>query len=75
MTPQELALIKKHLQRFKVGQEFGVKELLDIDWGNVGSKQEFGRRFKEAVNNGTIPDIKWVRLENSPRHDRYQRVR
>lgn len=74
MTTQELALILKHLQRYVVGQEFGVKELLDVDWPSIPKKQGFGQRFKKAVQNGAIPNVVWVRLENSPRHDRYRKV-
>jgi len=71
------ALITQKVSAMSSGQEAGVKSIFGTDWDTIGSsgeKKEFGKQFKEAVDNGTITDLEWLRIENTGRYDVYRKI-
>jgi hypothetical protein len=72
-----LQLVAKKINKFEVGRNFELKELIgDDDWqsfGDHGNKNRAGRRFKSLVDSGQIKTIKFVCTKQN-NHALYIRV-
>ena len=71
------ALIERKIEALNSGQQCGLKEMFGVDWDTIGSpgeRKDFGRLFKQAVQNGSIKGVSWVRIENSGRFDVYEKL-
>jgi hypothetical protein len=66
--------VQAKINALPIGQEFDVKTLMGSDWNGVRGKQSFGREFKESVRNGSLQNVRHVRLDNSPRRDVYIKI-
>ena len=65
-------LIERKVEALNSGQQCGLKEMFEADWDTIGSPGErkgFCRLFKQAVQNGSIKGVSWLRIENSGRLD------
>lgn len=71
-----LQFVTKKINKFEVGANFELKELIGDDWegfGDHGSKNRAGRRFKSLVDSGQIKTIKFVCTKQN-NHALYTRV-
>jgi hypothetical protein len=69
-------LVSETLSEMRKGTEAGLASIFGAKWepiGTSGQRMEFGRLFKAAVLRGAYPEIEWVRIENSGRHDVYRK--
>ena len=70
-------LLRTKIAAMQQGTEAGLVEIFGDDWqmvGSSGQRKALGRLFKAAVSSGSYPDIEWVRIENSGRHDVYRKL-
>lgn len=63
---QLLALLTK----LKAG-EYTLAELTGTNWVSIRNKNDFGRSFKEAVKNGSFPNVAYIG-DSSSHHARYR---
>lgn len=70
------SLISQKILEMPIGSEAGLAKIFGADWesiGSIGERRHFGRKFKAAVKANVIPELEWVRIENSGRCDVYQK--
>ena len=77
LLEEHAELLKEKIELMELGNEAGLVSIFGEDWDKIGSsgqKRSFGRLFKEAVKQGALPNIEWVRIENSGRYDVYRKI-
>ena len=70
-------LLRGKISALGRGTEAGLAAIFGDDWnmiGTSGQRKRFGRLFKAAVSNNAFPEVKWIRIENSGRHDVYRKI-
>ena len=76
LLEQNDSLVREKIEAMSQGEVAGLATIFGKDWesiGTTGERKEFGRLFKEAVLNGTYPEISWIGIENSGRYDLYKK--
>ncbi|MEO8059460.1 MAG: DUF1413 domain-containing protein [Burkholderiales bacterium] len=73
-----IKLVQKHLREggTPVGSDFNLPELFGDNWNKeyLGeSETVFGKRFKAAIDRGSLPEVEWVE-RNSANLNIYRRV-
>lgn len=74
MTQYELALAQWLIKNMNHGSKLCVKEIYGKHWSSVGSPTIFGVKFKAAVSNGALHNIKHLGIRSNGRCDEYEKI-
>lgn len=66
--------LTQHAKDLPVGQEFRLVELFGDQWEKVSAKTQMGLLFSSALAAGEFPDVEFVRIAVSGRHNVYRKT-
>lgn len=74
MDKELIRLIQERINQYNVGDEFEISELMDSEWLNIPNPTQFGKDFKNLVQNENVfLNIEFM-FKRTDNHGIYRRV-
>lgn len=73
MNEQELIQAQKLINLMDIGDKKCIKEIYGVHWCEISNPNNFGTKFKKAVNTNLLSSIKYVGIRTTGRCDEYKR--
>jgi len=72
MNNIDLVLAQALINKLKLGDKNCVKEIYGDEWIKITNKNDFGKKFKLAVKEHLLSNIKHLKIRSNGRCDEYE---
>jgi len=74
MTDEQLQLAQMQINALNQNDKKCLKEIYGDIWGQINNPTEFGKKFKNAVQNKLLSNIKHLGIRKTGRCDEYEKI-